>query len=74
MNRQNEESMKLTINGEAKEYREQLTVLQLLQLLTLSPEQVVVELNRDILLPEVHSTTGLKSGDTIELVQFVGGG
>ncbi len=74
MNRQNEKIMKLIINGETKEYQEQLTVLQLLQQLTLPPEQVVVELNRAILLPDIHHTTELKSGDTIELVQFVGGG
>lgn len=66
--------MKLTINGEVKIYQENLTVQQLLQKLNLSPERVVVELNRNILSPDMHIQTELKSADTIELVQFVGGG
>ncbi len=66
--------MKITINGETKEFREQLTVQQLLQRLKLQSDQVVVEINRTILPPAVHHDTELKSGDIIELVQFVGGG
>lgn len=67
-------NMKLTINGALKEYQEPLTVQQLLQHLQLSPKRVVVELNREILSPEKHINTELKTGDTLELVQFVGGG
>jgi sulfur carrier protein len=66
--------MQLTINGTLKEYQEPLTVQQLLQHLQLSQERVVVELNREILAPEMHINTELKAGDTLELVQFVGGG
>ncbi|MDA3902896.1 MAG: sulfur carrier protein ThiS [Desulfuromusa sp.] len=66
--------MQLTINGNVKEYQDQLTVLQLLQHLQLSQERVVVELNREILSADLHIDTELKSGDTLELVQFVGGG
>ncbi|MDX2493568.1 MAG: sulfur carrier protein ThiS [Desulfuromusa sp.] len=66
--------MKLIINGNTKEYQESLTVQQLLQKLNLSPDRVVVELNRQILSPDIHIKTELKSEDTIELVQFVGGG
>lgn len=66
--------MKLIINGKVKEYPERLTVQQLLQQLNLSPERVVVELNRNILSPDMHNDTELKAEDAIELVQFVGGG
>ncbi len=66
--------MKLTINGKTKEYPEQLTMQQLLKQLNLSSERVVVELNHNILTPDMHNDTTLKSEDTIELVQFVGGG
>ena len=66
--------MKITINGEIKEYHEQLTVQQLLQQLKLQSNRVVVELNRSILSPDAHNDTKLKTGDIIELVQFVGGG
>ena len=66
--------MKITLNGEIKEYRDQLTVQELLQRLNLQPERVVVEINRTILSPETQNDTELKTGDIIELVQFVGGG
>ena len=66
--------MKVTINGEQKEYPDQLTVRGLLQHLNLRPERVVVELNRTILSPDTHDDRELKTGDIIELVQFVGGG
>ncbi|MEA3544769.1 MAG: sulfur carrier protein ThiS [Thermodesulfobacteriota bacterium] len=66
--------MKLTINGKQKEYSESLTVQQLLQQLSLSPERVVVELNCKIISPDTHNNTQLKAEDIIELVQFVGGG
>ncbi len=66
--------MELTINGERHEYQEPLTVLELLQQLNLHPERVIVEINRTIFSPDEHNETKLKQGDTIELVQFVGGG
>ncbi|MCK5912677.1 MAG: sulfur carrier protein ThiS [Desulfuromusa sp.] len=66
--------MKLTINGKIKEFPEKLTVQHLLQQLNLTPERVVVELNQKILSPDMHSNAKLKAEDTLELVQFVGGG
>lgn len=66
--------MKITINGETKEYQKQLTVQQLLQQLKLQSNRVVVELNHSVLSPNNHNETELKNGDSIELVQFVGGG
>lgn len=66
--------MQLTINGHKKEFAAPITVQQLLTQLDLSTERVVVELNRNILTAEKHSETELKPGDSIELVQFVGGG
>lgn len=66
--------MKLTINGISKDYPQDLTVKQLLAQLDLAPELVVVELNRNILTPDMHAATTLTGEDNIELVQFVGGG
>jgi len=67
-------NMQLIINGKPKEFDEELTVQQLLAQLDLRPDRVVVELNREILDTEKHQTTQLKHNDTIELIQFVGGG
>jgi sulfur carrier protein len=66
--------MELTINGRIKEYQNSITVQKLLQLSDISPERVVIELNHNILSPDMHDKTELRHGDTIELIQFVGGG
>ncbi|SEA13024.1 sulfur carrier protein [Desulfuromusa kysingii] len=66
--------MDLSINGQIKQYQDKITVEQLLRLSGISPGQVVIELNASILSPDLHNKTVLKHGDTIELIQFVGGG
>ena len=66
--------MELTINGKERSFDPPLTVAQLLEQLQLEPERVVVELNRRILPPETLSEAVLNSGDSLELVHFVGGG
>ena len=65
--------MRLTINGQTRDYNKQLTIAQLLQELELPTDRVVVELNREILTANAHDTQ-LNDGDTLEVVQFVGGG
>ena len=66
--------MKLTINGKAKDYPEPLTLALLLQHLQLAPALLVVELNSEIIRSEEHPHIDLKTGDKLEIVQFVGGG
>lgn len=66
--------MELTINGEERNLTPPLTVAQLLDQLQLDPDRLVVELNRRILPPEKRAETVLTAGDSLELVQFVGGG
>lgn len=65
--------MKLNINGQQRDFAEPMTISQLLQQLELAPERVVIEFNKEILTAEAHSTL-LQDGDTLELIQFVGGG
>ena len=62
------------LNGEKREISAALSVAELLKELGIRPGRVVVELNRDVIPRESHDTTFLKEGDTIEIVQFVGGG
>ena len=67
--------MELRVNGQARTLLgDGTTVSQLLQELQVQPERVVVELNLTILKRAQHPTTFLKDGDTVEIVQFVGGG
>ena len=66
--------MKIHINGEEKEITNGLTIAQLLDELQIRPARVVVELNRDIVSREAHSSTILEEDDALEIVHFVGGG
>ena len=66
--------MYLSINGKSRDFPAPLNVVQLLESLKLGPERVVVELNREILTVDKHAGIQLQDGDTLELIQFVGGG
>jgi thiamine biosynthesis protein ThiS len=65
--------MVVKVNGEARELPEGETVRALIGRYNLSPEKVAVELNRRLLRGERYDT-GLKEGDEVEIVTFVGGG
>ncbi len=66
--------MNLIINGENKNFPSPLNIEQLLARLKLKPKSVVVELNRKILTADKYVDIQLDDGDTLEIVQFVGGG
>lgn len=69
-----ERLVKLTINGEEKEYINHLTIQELLKDLNIDSKRVAVELNSNIIPRYEMSKRGLKDGDKIEIVTFVGGG
>jgi len=66
--------MELTVNGDKREAPEGTTVSKLLELLTVIPERVVVEVNLTILKRAEHPQIILKEGDQVEIVRFIGGG
>ena len=66
--------MDVTVNGERRALPEGMSVAAMLELLRVSPERVVVEVNLTILKRAEHSTAVLKAGDRVEIVRFVGGG
>lgn len=66
--------MKIRVNGEDKEVTDGLSITSLLEELQIRPARVVIELNRSIVSRQAHSSTLLKDGDALEIVQFVGGG
>ena len=63
--------MNITVNGEITVCNEGATLLDLILRLGLSPEKIVVERNRPA---GTFAETALQDGDTLELLQFVGGG
>lgn len=65
--------IRVQVNGEQRDVREG-TITSLLEELGLKPQLIVVEHNREILERARFADTTLQSGDTVELVHFVGGG
>lgn len=65
--------MQLHINGRERDIAASDVAALLLEL-GLDPQRVAVELNRAIVLQANFAQTPLAAGDSIEIVQFVGGG
>lgn len=69
------EPIAVTLNGDSREVPAGSTVASLLASLDLEPRLVVVERNREILRNrDAFPRIDIASGDTIEIVHFVGGG
>jgi thiazole synthase len=66
--------MKLTINGENRNFLESLTVNQLLDQLGLDARKVALERNLEIVPRSTYGNVALSDGDQLEIVHFVGGG
>lgn len=66
--------MKIIINGEEKEISSGLTMLDYLHGLGINIQTVACEVNGAIIKRDHFSDTVLKEHDTIEIVNFVGGG
>ncbi len=66
--------MKLTINGESREFDALSTISELVSQLGMKPDRVAVELNRDLIPRDRWAETQLSEGDKLEIVHFVGGG
>ena len=67
--------MKLTINGEAKELRDGLSITELLVVENVEmPEMVSVQLNDEFLKQDEYAATIVKENDDINFLYFMGGG
>jgi thiazole synthase len=66
--------MRVTINGEAKEFPEPVTVRDMLASIGLDARKVAVERNLEIVPRSGYDATRLGDGDRIEIVHFIGGG
>jgi len=66
--------MHITLNGDAREFPLNTTVIELLQTLGYADKRVAVERNGVIVPKSQHSATVLRDGDQVEIVVAVGGG
>ena len=66
--------MRVVVNGAARELAAGTTVAALVEQLELAPEQVAVEVNRELVPRARRGERVLAEGDELELVTLVGGG
>lgn len=66
--------MKLTINGDTREFDEEPTLSGLLKTLGLEGKPVVIELNREALAPSEFAVRRLADGDSLEIITIAAGG
>ncbi|GAC1345524.1 MAG: sulfur carrier protein ThiS [Myxococcales bacterium] len=66
--------VRATVNGEAVELPEGLTVATLLSHLGVRGERVAVERNGAVVKRARHTEERVQPGDSLEIVSFVGGG
>ncbi len=64
----------VTINGEARDLPDELTLDELLQFLELTENRVAIEHNREIVKRDRWTRVRVAAGDRLEIVHFVGGG
>ncbi len=66
--------MTIHVNGESRGVGEGQTVAGLLQELDIRTDRVAVELNLEILDRKDFENRGLREGDRVEILSFIGGG
>jgi thiamine biosynthesis protein ThiS len=66
--------LRIRVNGDWLELPGPTTLAALLATLSIDPRRVAVEHNGLIVRRDRLDSTGLKAGDEIEIVNFVGGG
>jgi sulfur carrier protein len=66
--------MRVILNGEEQEIRDDITVADLLHDLQITLQYGAVAVNRRVVRKKDHAVTRLSTGDRIEIVRPVGGG
>ena len=66
--------IKITVNGKQMTVNLKFSLKNLIDKLELPIKKVAIELNREIINKKRLSKIILKSGDKIEIVNFIGGG
>jgi thiamine biosynthesis protein ThiS len=68
------ETIEIVVNGQKQSAPAALDLHGLLAHLKIEPDRVAIELNREIVRRTLWNSTTIRSGDHLEIVQFVGGG
>jgi thiamine biosynthesis protein ThiS len=68
------EYIEIRVNGEVRQVNSGQTVADLLRELAIRPDRVAVELNLEIVDRQEFERRGLRHGDRVEIISFIGGG
>ena len=67
--------MKVIVAGEAKEFKEGLTIAELIELEEVeTPQSVTVSVNDEFVESGAFGSATLSDGDSVEFLYFMGGG
>lgn len=66
--------IRVTINGQAREFEHEMTLPDLIERLHINHPRIAVAHNGTVLRREEHESTIIHDGDTLEIVRMVGGG
>ena len=66
--------MKIAVNGEEREFKEGITLSEVLKELSLEGKVMAAAVNMDIVKQDTWDTYLVKNNDKLELLDFVGGG
>lgn len=66
--------MQILVNGERRDATLGTTVDDLLRELAIHSDRVAVEVNLEVLDRQEFARRGLRDGDRIEIISFIGGG
>lgn len=66
--------MRVTVNGEEREFGSPMSVEALLGALGIDPRKVAVERNLEIVPKSTYAAVMVGEGDRLEVVHFIGGG
>jgi len=66
--------MKITINGDSTDIRDNSSVAELLEHLQIGRDRVAVEIGLEIVPKASYASHIIQEDDKIEIVHFVGGG
>jgi len=66
--------MNIIVNGQTREFREDITLLELLNELSLDGKVMAAAVNMNIVKQDSWNKHKFEDGDKLELLDFVGGG
>lgn len=66
--------MKVIVNGQEKEFKDEIKIAELLSELSLEGKVMAAAVNMDIVKQDNWNVYTLSDGDKLELLDFVGGG